>query len=396
MSLDLSAVVQQISDMVTLLKTGRNAQLTKISNAVNILRQQPANLDSFKKKIRLSKTTWLVAEPLEKLDNVYPLPATPTEFCLLATDGSHIDVDRHHSTYCYLINISSISLQYGSKPDAAIQSEPKLYSEDADLKIVSPDGFREIPIEGNLLGMKRSVEECRKLAELASSVPENSETLALLDGTLILWNLEAYPEFVSQELLDKEFLSHLETIKELNQKRRMALASYISYPRSVDVVNALRVALCPRELVDSDKCSTCRTRECYALSTIHDRELFSHLLKPGERSALFISPSRIQKRYGHHLVHFFYVKLENEVARLEIPLWVARDEKLLNLTHSLIIDQCQRGQGYPVALSEAHEKAVITVSDRENFWHLLDNSMMNVHLPATDSAKSQSKRTKYL
>jgi hypothetical protein len=139
-----------------------------------------------------------------------------------------------------------------------------------------------------LLNIKRSVEECRRLAEVASGLSKGDDVLALMDGSLILWNLEAYPEFITDIMLHKGFLAHLETIRKLNKDRNIPVASYISYPRSTDVVNALRVALCPKELVDSDRCFECLTRECDFVAGVRDRELFTELLKPGERSALFI------------------------------------------------------------------------------------------------------------
>jgi len=49
-----------------------------------------------------------------------------------------------------------------------------------------------------------------------------------------------------------------------------------------------------------------------------------------------------------------------------------------------------------VALSEAHEKAVVTGADRENFWQLVDSSLIEEHLPSLISAKSRSKRTRWV
>jgi NurA-like 5'-3' nuclease len=129
---------------------------------------------------------------------------------------------------------------------------------------------------------------------------------------------------------------------------------------------------------------------------VQDRELFLNLLGQGERSALFISLSKIQKRYGVHQVYFCYLRMDDEIARVEIPRWVAIDESLLSLVHTLILDQCQRGQGYPVALSEAHQQAVVTGADRENFWQLVESSLVEEHLPSLSSAKSQSKRTRWI
>ena len=104
----------------------------------------------------------------------------------------------------------------------------------------------------------------------------------------------------------------------------------------------------------------------------------------------------VEKHYGVHQVYFFYLRNKDEVARVEIPRWVAVDEGLLTLVHTLVLDQCQRGHGYPVALSEAHEKAVITTADRENFWHLVESSLVKEHMPSLSSAKSRSKRTRWV
>jgi hypothetical protein len=258
-------------------------------------------------------------------------------------------------------------------------------------------GSREQIIEGPLLGIKRAVEECRRLAELAAGLPAGSPTLALLDGSLIMWSLEAYPEFVAEVLLDDGFLRYLEDMRKLNEDRRLALASYISFPRSTDVVNALRVALCPYESVDCDRnCPPGKERECDAVAGVLDQQLFSDLLGEGERSATFISPSKIQKQYGNHKVYFFYLKAGDEIARIEVPQWVAADEELLNLTHALVLDQCQRGQGYPVALSEAHEQAVVTGADRAEFWELVESMLVAENMPSPGSAKSFSKRTRWV
>jgi hypothetical protein len=187
-------------------------------------------------------------------------------------------------------------------------------------------------------------------------------------------------------------------MRKLNGERRVALASYISFPRSTDVVNVLRVAVCPNDIPDCDRdCPPGKNRDCEAVAGVRDRDLFINLLENGERSALFISPSKIvREHYGEHCVYFFYLRADDEIARIEIPQWVAESGPLLNLTHSLVLDQCRRGHGYPVVLSEAHEQAVVTGADRENFWELVESSLVEEHLPGTGSAKSLSKRTRWV
>jgi hypothetical protein len=343
-SLDLTKIASQVGSMVTRLKSGIEERQNRLQYALDVLHNQAGNVASLTNKINSSKTTWLVAGLTDRLDQHYKAPAIPPEFTVIATDGSHIDVDRHKSTRCYLINIGTIVLHYGNFPDAILNSIPSLYSEDEDLIITPTEGKnREQPVEGTLLGIKRSVDECHQLTKLTAEQPPAIPTLALLDGSLIFWGLEAYPEFITEALLDKGFLSHLEDMKKINRNkdRKIALASYISFPRSTDVVNALRVALCPHNPADCDHyCPPGAKRDCDTVAGIRDRDLFLNLLEQGERSALFTNQSSIvQRHYGEHWVYFFYFKVEEEVARVEIPRWVAMDESLLNLTHTLVLDQ---------------------------------------------------------
>ncbi|MFH1031240.1 MAG: DNA double-strand break repair nuclease NurA, partial [Chloroflexota bacterium] len=318
MSLDLTKVAAQVEGMVGKLKAGASERQKRLDNAVNILHSQSRNWEQLKKKILSSKTTWLVAGLVEGLDKHYKATPLPDEFTVIAADGSHIEVDRHRSVRCFLINIGSVQLRYGPRADAILDASPRLYAEDNELVIASPENKgRDQLIEGGLLGIKRGVEECRQLAALSTGLPPGSSALALLDGSLILWGLEAYPDFVTEALLDNGFLNYLNAMKEAGKDKNMSLVSYISSPRSTDVVNALRVAICPYEPADCDRnCSAKEKRDCESVAGVQDRELFASVLGEGERSTLFISPSSIvREHYGEHRVYFFYLKMEEEIAR---------------------------------------------------------------------------------
>ena len=401
MSLDLDKISPQIGDMVSRLKADSATRQERLKVALDTLYQNAENPDTLARKIEASHTTWLVAGMVECPDKQTRPRGIPHEFTVLATDGSHIDVDRHRSPRCYLINIGSVLLRYGSQPDAVLDSVPRLYSKDEDL-VIRPEGDRnrEQLIEGTLLGIKRGVDEFCRLAEVVEENAGDMPALALSDGTLVFWGLEAYPDFVSDAMLEKGLIRHFNRIKKLNSGRsKTTLASYISFPRSTEVVNTLRIALCPHDIVDTDvRCKECRERQCEAVTGIRDRDLFSDLLGNGERSALFTSGSKIvPKKYpDEHRVFFFYLKVDDETARVEIPKWVATDDSLLELTHSLVLDQCRRGQGYPIALSEAHEQAVVTGADRENFWRLVEAAMVDERIPSLSSAKSRSKKNRWL
>jgi NurA-like 5'-3' nuclease len=60
------------------------------------------------------------------------------------------------------------------------------------------------------------------------------------------------------------------------------------------------------------------------------------------------------------------------------------------------MDQCHKGYGYPVALSEAHEQAVVTNNDRENLYQLIDELMIKNGITPSTSLKSRSKHTRWI
>jgi hypothetical protein len=397
MSLDLNKVSGQIGEMVRQLRNDLADRQSRLTSALEVMHRQSSDLSPLKEKIERSKTTWLVAKPVNGLDRRYSAPPVPADFTVIATDGSHIEVDRHQAVRCFLLNISHILLHYGNRPDAILESVPQLYAGEKGLVMSPPDGRgREQLIEGNLLAAKRSIEECRHLADLAMSIPYRSPTLALLDGTLLLWGLESSPEFVTDLMVNKGLIHEFERIRLAAKEKDLVFGSYISTPRSTDVVNALKVAVCPFDVPDCDTNCKVGQESCRSLTGLVDSQLFDNVLSLGERSAVFASQSKINDRYGEHKVHFFYIKVEDEIARVEIPKWVADDDRLVSLMHSLILDQCKKGNGYPVALSEAHEQAVVTVSDRQNFWQLVETDLVEDHLPIPTTGKSQSKKTRWV
>ena len=93
---------------------------------------------------------------------------------------------------------------------------------------------------------------------------------------------------------------------------------------------------------------------------------------------------------------FYYLNTGDEIARMEVPAWVAEDETLLSLSHSLVLDQCRKGLGYPVSIMEAHEQAVIGGSERELFRRMVEDTLAERHLPVYTSEKERSKRLRWL
>ena len=394
MALDLSKVISQVMSMVVSLKSHRDEKLERLHHAVDILHSQSNNLEQLAKKIESSKTTWLVARLVEPLDRHYQPQPTPAEFTVIATDGSHIETDRNRPVACHLINIGVVHLRYGRQPHAHLDSAPTLYfgheTDDED----------ERQGEGLHLQTRRAVAEAQVTVDfLTAHPPSDTPTVALLDGSLILWHLAGrrLPVAFRDAMLDRGLLAALDALEAMSPP--IAVAAYISQPQATAIVNALRLALCPDDSPNCGaRCATLRfpDRPCDGVGGLFDRDIFWERLAIGQRSAVFGSRAPVMEHYRQHRVGFFYLRLENEIARVEVPAWVARDQRRLDLVHAVVLDQCRLGFGYPVALAEAHEQAVVSGADRDHFWDLVERALRRDGIAAAPSAKSRSKQTRWL
>ena len=358
MPLNLDRVSAQVEAMGVSLQSQSAQRLRHIEQAVNALRSIGG-------------------------DALYPSPAAPADYRTIAVDGSHIDVNRHMPVRCALINISKVVLQYGASAGARLESCPKLYASPEELFIRDPSGTDRRPLEGALMGMRRTVEEVIALAELAEDTGDDTPTLALIDGSLGLWDpaFSTYPDYVHQSLLAGGILSALDRMRALAAKHPLALAAYVSLPRSTTVLNMLPLGHLPRDEV----------------SQLTDRDVFQQVLSEGERSSLFENTSSIvREHYGGHAVYFYYLNTGEEIARVEVPVWIAQDEAMLGMSHALILDQCRKGFGYPTAIMEAHEQAVIGGAERGTFRQMVEDALAQRHLPVYTSQKELSKRLRLL
>lgn len=397
MALDLSQVATQLQALVPRLKDAsrrRDEALPQVRRALN---GEPLPWQALRERVedRVGLLDFpLPARLVDDPHGTYPLPAVPSDYAILATDGSQIDLDRHASTSCYVINVGEVVLRYGTQPHASLSSHPTLESADRlDLEDEGEsDDESRASRERVRVELERAVAEIRALRNVIAHQGLPIPTLALLDGSLILWSARSAGE--DGRYYVDEYVAELEALRRLATDGPLMLASYISSPGGSEVVNALRVSFChPDSAVCRDQCWGRRTahRRCDLVTGIRDAHLFE-FLRAGERSSLFGSRQKVLESYGDSRVSFFYLNAGPEIARVEVPAWVANDPALVDLVHALVYDQCGRGFGYPVALMEAHEQAVVSEADRQEFWQLVRLALAGQALPESGSAKAFSKR----
>ena len=334
---------------------------------------------AFAYKIRQITTPWLIPDWYDPLSQVIEINPTLDCYTVLGVDGSQVYPDKHQGTSCFLINIGTIIVHYGQNKNSAVSlnSQPYLFAkqENENQQFNGQD----------LVDCKRQEYELQQGYELARNLQaevnvSNIPLVFLLDGSLIFWHLE------SKDKALKEFFLHkyLQILEQLYQAKILC-AGYISLPKSKELVNLVRIELCNFKIED------CTLHE--AVNHIVDSTIASFFLPANTRSIVFKSNAKIGAYYFPHLVpHFFYLNVGEEIVRIEIPAWTAQNEMLVDQVAQVILNQAIKGRGYPVALAEAHEQAVIKGPDRDFFYHLITKLAIEHKRQLIVSQKSMKKR----
>lgn len=369
-----ATAAQRANDLSNLLPKV-SAELAKLGVADDLLRQ----------KVDKAGERWPGAIPAsEPINLARACPAHPTELNVLGADGSQIYPDRHGSTLYYLINVGSIAYPHNQPEAPLIHSEPHVFYEDNEL--YGDEGEGQTP--SALIDGRRDVAELGELARLALE-RRGQPTVALVDNGLILWlalQLQDKHKRQVDEVL-KEYLAHLDTLRDAEA----VVAGFVGRPRNANILALLYLNKLPLDQVTDDNL---RLNPYRGLT---DLMVFERHLQPGERSALFINNSPVNQRdFQRHLIHFFYVNVGRaevpEIARVEVPQWVAADPMALDLAHAAIVEQCRAPEGFPYVLVRAHELAVVTHKEKDAFDQMVQTSLIQHGLFARISQKAQTKQ----
>jgi hypothetical protein len=320
------------------------------------------------------------ATPIEPLDQCFEIPPAPYSHSVFATDGSQISPSHHEIAYCYLINIGQIMLHYGQSLHPLLDSLPEVFYKTEDLYISRQWGIR---LE-EWMGYRRTVSEAEMLAEMACNwvLPPGEHhdvpNLALVDGSLIYWFLDGLPVEARDQILPP-ILAAGERLR----ATKIPMMGYVSASRSTEGLNFLRLHTCEYEHPNCVvNCGDLFEKyPCQKIDSLRDSTFWGNRLQPGQRSPLYRSNLRILDLYEEaQRVHFCYVNVGAEVARIEVPAWVAEDQALFDQSLSIMLAQVQKGYGYPVALAEAHNQAVVRGGDRARFFGLLEQQLIRAGL----------------
>ncbi|MBN1549650.1 DNA double-strand break repair nuclease NurA [Candidatus Babeliales bacterium] len=309
-------------------------------------------------KIKSANAPWILPTWDGSLSAVFDASLSLPSYQVAAVDGSQVYPDRHQGVGCYLLNVGEIHLSYGFEISSMrAQTHPyvfTLYDDDTGIAQTV-----------DMINAKREAYELDAGVTLGMRLKAQNGQMpycVLYDGSLIFWHLESKDNALREKFLS----SYLQSLERMYQER-IPMASYISSPKSKELVNLVRVALCN---FTYEGCTA-----HHAVDGLVDAHIVRSYLSNTQRTAIFYNHSPITRFYPEHLRPcFVYLNVGREIGRVETPSWVAQDTELLDRVVSIVANQALKGRGYPVCLSEAHEQAVIKGPDREFFYHILQKA----------------------
>lgn len=369
--LDLTKLTQQMqgfSEHLTLEFAANRERLELAQEYLKIANESQKEL--VEKQERWSNNILFAnATPLEPLATCIDIPTPPKVHTVVATDGSQIAPNHHEIAYCYLLNIGRVVLHYGQNLHPILDSLPEVFYRPEDLYISRQWGIRT----EEWMGYRRTASENSVLAELAISAKTSAPILAMVDGSLIHWILDTLP----MDARDCILPPILEAWQQL-YKAKIPLMGYLSASRNVEAMNFLRLLACPYSAPDC--INHCPNQlghlPCKKFDSLRDTTLWATQLKPGQRGPIWRSNARILELYEDQPVYFCYVNVGTEIARIEFPAWVAENSVMFDEALGLMLAQVQKGYGYPVAIAEAHNQAVVRGGDKTRFFAMLERQMI--------------------
>lgn len=339
--LDRLKLIRQITNCSSQITSKQDNQLELALKTWQFLITDP----EFKVNLAKAKLEWNVPTWDGELNEFKQLAPNKFNYTVVASDGSQIYPDRHMGSNYYVINTGIVTLRYDTKSSASFNSEPYFFTDLA---------------EGNVADYVDSKRHELEIADgLKVCLHETGNVFYLADGSLIAWHLFGK----SENFIDQFMPNYLQQLQTFYQ-HKTPIIGYTSLPNSKEVVNLLRAKLCNFEASKF---------EINYLQDLVDSDLLAILLQPLQFTTWFKSNVAAVKSYPEHLkIYFAYCHTCSEIARIELPAWVVQDQGLLDLCMQVVVDQIQKGYGYPVALSEAHQQAVIKTQDRNFFYQVIN------------------------
>jgi hypothetical protein len=331
----------------------------------------------------------------EPINRAYPLPPLPDRATITAADGSQVYPSIHAAAVYYLTNIGVFVYHHGTEILPEQITEPRLYYTDDDVR----DSAGQV-VTNTAVNARRNVAELQVLVrETWHRRDSLCPLLAISDGPLLFWVGKDVPDGRELEAAYMGTLVWMHDLHATMQREHGLCASLIGYvdrPTSAFLVSLLYLM----SLYEDDVHGTVLATNG-ELEGLTDRQLMFKLLRdqPGARSALMVQQSPQNKKYHDKNesleIAFLYLNVgplyDFQLARIEMPMWVARDPAAVDRVHALVYNQCQMMWRYPYALTRADELAVIRAHEKSQLEELIEIELRKHDQEVEHSEKLESK-----
>jgi hypothetical protein len=401
MALEFTKVLPQLQTMGAMIDA-LDFDLTDLLTLASARFEAAGDLDALRERIRIVRQSdisgYRGAAPLDApfavpVNTIHAPPPSPPQATVMAADGSQIYPNEQAPVHFYLLNTGVFIYHHGVDRRPEGISVPKLAYHKSDVH----DAAKRV-ISNRTVDARRTVAEITELANYAQVLARDKVArplVALYDNHLLFW---ANSDVTASDQIMRDYLSAFTRLQDAGA----ILCGYLDNPYRSRVVTRMLFLLSLRDEAEI-KARQQDLARGGDLENLRDVHLFNHILGPGERSAVMVqnSPRNLsyRQRGVSYEIAFFYVKVYNgfqtAIARVDLPMWVARDAAQVDLLHALLLEQCAM-QGltpYPYALTRADELAVVSSRDKRKLDELINLELRRRGIePGTRSAKDRSKQ----
>jgi hypothetical protein len=394
-SLEFNKVIEQVQRMGRYEGKRSLSRSDRLAIALERFYEQ-TDLERIHDRIHLVRTSGVSgyrgATPLpqpysEIIAGVGDAPPLPPSATLIAADGSQIYPDQHQSALYYLVNIGIYIYHHGVPRLPAQFTTPELVY--AESKIKDSDGRI---VNNQTVNARRTLAEMQWLARQAWEYREEARPLVLLhDGPLLKF-------FGATEITDAHQIErdYMEALRQLYDARAV-LCGYIDRPRSTSLIGLLHLMYLAESEINEVILKTNGD-----LEGLTDEMLLRYVLaEPGQRSALMTQNSPQNAEYkskgAEYEIAFFYMNVapfgQPVIARIDVPLWVAREPSQIDALHALLLHQCgiQGRRHYPYVLTRADEMAFVSGIEKDQLNQLIHIELLRNGIQPEMSNKLQTK-----
>ncbi len=341
------------------------------------------------------------AAPLDRphhipMNFVHPKPNMPERATIIAVDGSQIYPYEQAPVHFYLLNIGVFTFHHGAAHVPQPQTLPKLffhkdYVHDASGRLVS----------NRTVDARRTVLEMQILAQIAWETHRKNRLpiIALYDNQLMFG---ANNDVVGGKQLVKDYHGAMQHLYDVQANGvRVSLAGYVDNPVRSRVILRLLFLMSLQDEAEI-RARAHELKEGGDLEGLRDIHLLRSVLKIGERTAVMVQNSPRNLEYKRvnpsHEIAFFYIKVGTEtrsnIARVDVPMWVARDPQALDDLHAMLVTQStmQGNNPYPYALTRADELAYVSSKDKKKLDEMINLELRRKGIsPAIGNPKARGK-----